>query len=279
MYTKIAGLALGLSFVLAFPGLKPTTWGQALETDQEEQLRPTTGQPAGPQSLDLQRIAGLIIEKTNHMRRRQERQPVEPNENLMETTHDFANYMARTDRYGHTADGQRPSQRAKAHRYEYCVIEENIAYVYRSTGFTEKQLAEKFVQGWVDSPEHRENMLDQAVTETGVAVAHSDQSGVYYAVQMFGRPRSASIQFSIANNTGETIQYRIADRKLTLPPRYTRTHRQCRLSDLTFPFSDEASAMDEEKKTFEPESGDQFVVVQEQGKLQVRQQESEAPQK
>ncbi|GEM_PF-2589738 len=28
-----------------------------------------------------------------------------------------------------------------------------------------------FVQGWIDSPPHRENMLADYVTETGVAVA------------------------------------------------------------------------------------------------------------
>jgi hypothetical protein len=179
--------------------------------------------------------------------------------------------MARTDKYGHTADGNRPSQRAKQHGYEYCIVLENIAYAYRSTGFTEEGLAEKFTQGWIDSPGHRENMLDRDVTETGVAVAHSDQSGNYYAVQMFGRPKSQNFEFTVANESGEVIRYELAGQVFPLPPRYTRTHQQCRPSPMTFRLAGE----DDERsnKTVQPDRGDRFIVHGENGQLQVQEKE------
>jgi uncharacterized protein YkwD len=43
------------------------------------------------------------------------------------------------------------------------------------------------VEGWKRSPGHRRNLLAREATQTGVAVARSDQ-GYYYAVQLFGRP-------------------------------------------------------------------------------------------
>jgi hypothetical protein len=50
------------------------------------------------------------------------------NEQLEATAQDFADYMARTDRYGHSADGRQARERTKAHDYSFCLIAENIAY-------------------------------------------------------------------------------------------------------------------------------------------------------
>lgn len=41
--------------------------------------------------------------------------PVDPNPKLTQTAQYFANYMARTNKYGHTADGSRPGERARKH--------------------------------------------------------------------------------------------------------------------------------------------------------------------
>lgn len=101
---------------------------------------------------------------------------------------------------------------------------ENIAYQYSSTGLTTAELAEAFFEGWKQSAEHRKNMLDADATETGLAVAQSDQTSYYYAVQMFGRPSSQRIEFQIVNRSAAAISYEIGGRPFTLPPQYTRTH-------------------------------------------------------
>ena len=97
-----------------------------------------------------------------------------PDENLAKTARYFADYMARTDNYGHTADGRQPSARATEHGYDYCVVAENIAYQFSSTSFETGELVDGFVEGWKQSPGHRKNILDDTVIDTGVAVAYSD---------------------------------------------------------------------------------------------------------
>jgi hypothetical protein len=39
------------------------------------------------------------------------------------------------------------------------------------------------------------------------ARAAQSETGYYYAVQMFGRPRSKSITFRVANKSGTTVEY------------------------------------------------------------------------
>src|SRR5438128_603281 len=71
-------------------------------------------------------------------------------------------------------------------------------------------------------------------TDTGVAIAHSEKSEKYYAVQMFGRPKSLAVEFRIANRTDVTLEYTIAEDKYTLDPRTIQTHTRCRAGEVTF---------------------------------------------
>src|SRR5262245_18669964 len=80
-------------------------------------------------SPDLMRSAKLIVAKTSQLREEQGLTPVEVNDQLVNTARYFANYLARTDKFSHAADGQTPAERASAHGYEYCLVAENIAYV------------------------------------------------------------------------------------------------------------------------------------------------------
>ena len=155
------------------------------------------------------------------------------------------------------ADGSRPADRAKKHGYDYCIVLENIAYHYSSAGFSAEELGNKATRGWKQSPGHRKNMLDPDVTDTGVALARSDQTGYYYAVQMFGRPKEKAIEFSIANEAGTEVEYEIAGREYTLPPRLTRTHTRCRPSKVTFHWPKSEG----DATVVRPRNGDHFNVV------------------
>lgn len=207
---------------------------------------------------DLAAATTLIISRTNAFRQAQEREPVTVDPILTETAQDFASYMARTNRYGHTADGNQPAERAKQHGYDYCIVAENIAYQYNSAGFTTAELGSGFFTGWRQSPGHRRNMLEPAVTETGVAIVQSEESGYYYAVQLFGRPRSLMDEFAITNATETTVRYHIGDETFSLPPRYQRTHQRCEPTTVTFQWPDEQA-----NSTIRPTDGDQYTVVQE----------------
>jgi len=67
-----------------------------------------------------------------------------------------------------------------------------------------------------------------------VAVARSKETGYYYAVQMFGRPKSMSVEFQIANRSDARLEYTIGSDKFTLDPRYVQTHTRCRPGEVTF---------------------------------------------
>ena len=138
---------------------------------------------------NLAEVSRLLIAKTNEFRAVEGAGRTEPDAKLAEAAQRFASYMARTDRYGHDADGRQPVDRAQEQGYDYCLVAENIAFAMDSRGFTTQGLAEHVLRGWKDSPGHRRNMLDARATDIGIALAHSTASDRYYAVQMFGRPR------------------------------------------------------------------------------------------
>ncbi len=137
-------------------------------------------------------VGTIIVAATNDLRNQQHRPALAVDPRLTEAAREFAAFMARTDKYGHDADGTTPFARARKHGFEYCLLAENIAYQYSSAGFETAELARKFFEGWRTSAPHRKNMLEQGATHTGVAIARGGKSGRFYAVQMFGRPRGKS---------------------------------------------------------------------------------------
>ena len=147
--------------------------------------------PAAHAKVDADRVERLVVEQTNDFRKANGLEAARPDAALRRTAEAFAAYMARTDRYGHEADGRTPGERARREGYDWCRVSENISYQWSSHDFETGELARRLVEGWKASPGHRRNMLDGKVTETAVAVARSGKSGKYYAVQMFGRPRAS----------------------------------------------------------------------------------------
>ncbi|QBQ55518.1 CAP domain-containing protein [Nitrosococcus wardiae] len=255
-----------LVFVFAWCLLPGFTYGQVIEEDELESIETFGGKlTQGEKSPPLTKVVKEIISRTNHFRREKGRPKLKVNPKLMETAQYFAEFMARTDQYGHYADGNRPAERAKEQGYNYCIVSENIASRFNTAGFITEELVQGFFQGWKSSPGHRKNILDPGITEIGVAVAKSEQSGYYYAVQMFGRPKSLSIEFQVTNNSVTTIQYEFGNRTFPLPPRYTRSHQLCRSEELVFHWPDK-----QESTTVQPNKGDHYTIWQEDEKFRIR---------
>src|SRR5262249_11269618 len=133
-------------------------------------------------------------------------------------------------------------------------------YQYNSRGFTTDELARGFFEAWKNSPGHRKNMLDPDVTETGVAIAHSDKSGYYYAVQMFGRPKSLAIEFRLSDQSDSPIEYRIGSQSFTLEPHYIRTHTRCRPEEVTVQLPGKEDSKGQ-TRTLRPRTGDLFIIT------------------
>lgn len=213
---------------------------------------------------DTPQVERRVIESTNDFRRDERLQPVARSDRLEAAARSFAQYMAQTGKYGHDADGSSPSARARRHGYDYCLVSENISYQYSSGGFTTADLARQFYEGWKNSPGHRKNMLDADATDTAVAVARSERNGYYYAVQMFGKPRSQAIHFQVRNASDAPVRYRVGDDSFTVAPSGVRTHMQCREEALVL----EGARGEGAKAT--ARNGERFVVVGDRGRVALR---------
>jgi uncharacterized protein YkwD len=145
--------------------------------------------PCAALALDLGRAAEAIVVETNRFRLEERVAEVLPQKALAAAAREYAQFLAATDGFGHTADGSQPTERVRRQGYDYCMTAENIAYQFRSQGFkSPEELAQRFVEGWKGSPGHRANLGDREATEIGVAVAQSQRTKRYYAVQVFARP-------------------------------------------------------------------------------------------
>lgn len=200
-----------------------------------------------------------IVASTNAFRRQENLSATERNPQLAKAARYFSDFMARTDLYGHSADGSEPAERAKKFGYDYCIVAENIAYVFNSRGFGAAELAHRLFEGWQNSPEHRRNMLEPDVTDTAVAIAQSAKTGRFYAVQLFGRPKSASIQFQVENRAGVEVEYVLDGQTFALPPRVTRTHQGCTPFDLAF-----------RGASVQPAHGQRLIVVNDRDGVQLK---------
>jgi hypothetical protein len=97
-----------------------------------------------------------------------------------------------------------------------------------------------------------------------VAIVQSEETGVYFAVQEFGRPKSTAIECQLANRAAEMIRYKLSGQEYALPPRFVRSHSICWPEDLTLLDGDEAVA------TLRPSDGDRFTIAAEGGRLRLR---------
>jgi uncharacterized protein YkwD len=220
--------------------------------------------PGAAQAPDLAQAERELVERSNAFRQSQGRAATAPNPALAAAAAEFAAFMARTDRYGHEADGRTPAQRAQAKGYAHCMVAENIAMQYRSDGFASSELAQGFAQGWIESPGHRRNLLDAAAADIGIAIARSAASGRYYAVQMFGRPASLRVRFEIGNRSSVNLAYRLGDKRYALAPGVTRRHEECTAPALSL------SLPGRDPSTLQPRDGARYRIEGTGDRLRVR---------
>ena len=208
------------------------SYGQAAASESPKpaassasELSPVEKQPA---------IARQIAEHTNRFRAGEELPELRASDELGRAARYFAEFMASRGKYGHSADDQQPWERAAEYGYEACIVAENIGLQMSTERLADDALATGFVDRWKDSKEHRANLLDPDLMEIGVAVAKSQASGRFYAVQLFGRPKSASIRVEIENRAGLLVKYKVGEETLELEDRVVRTHELCRSAEFTF---------------------------------------------
>jgi uncharacterized protein YkwD len=109
--------------------------------------------------------------------------PVTLSTTLASVAFGHASDMAEHDYFEHQdLTGRSPAQRVRDSGYEEKLVGENIAYGPKSI--------DEVVQGWLDSPDHCENIMDARFAEMGIAYAPGQLSrrGLYW-VQLLAAPR------------------------------------------------------------------------------------------
>src|SRR5262245_18563089 len=101
--------------------------GQSRQELTSESIRRVSEAERSGAVSDLAEASRLIVKQTNAVRAEQELPPLVENDSLRKAAEYFADFMADTDKYGHTADDKQPRDRAKEHGYEPCKVAENIA--------------------------------------------------------------------------------------------------------------------------------------------------------
>jgi len=209
---------------------------------------------------DMPKVESAIVEMTNAFRKENRLGQVKPNAELTKAARTYADFLATSMRFSHTADGRRPADRIKATGYAACQVAENLASNLDSRGFATTRLAREVIDGWKESPGHRKNMLLPHVTEMGVAVAKANGEQKYLTVQLLGRPQSLSHKFKINNNAAETVLYAVGDSIHEVRPRTVVTHTFCLPGEITFQRAGNALSDKTLNARYRTRDGDVYVL-------------------
>ena len=149
----------------------------------------------GP-DLDLAETERLVVEITNGERVKGGLAPLRHDAAISEISRGHSADMARLDIFSHELMGRDPTGRALAAGYNCRAyrgdgsytygLSENI-YEYPKGGRNAEGVAKALVQGWMDSPGHRRNIMDRDARRIGVGVV--ERSGTVFATQNFSECR------------------------------------------------------------------------------------------
>jgi uncharacterized protein YkwD len=181
---KVWGLWAFIALVLL--GCEPTSdFFPSLPRQDTPTSTPSSPQ-ASVQSPATAKMEAAIRQRINQIRQKQGLNSLENNEKLAQVARNYSQQMARDKFFSHTgSDGSTLTSRVRAGGITYWAVGENL---FKSTNVPEPvPLA---VQGWMDSPGHRENILRPMFTETGVGVWR--EGNTYYITQLFMRSRMFS---------------------------------------------------------------------------------------
>ena len=91
------------------------------------------------------------------------------------------------------------------------------------------------VEGWINSPGHRQNLLSQHARDVGVAIAKGpDKDPKFIAVQVFARPKSLAVEFQISNASGAPVSYTFGGETHELKPGLGVVHTACTPGEIVF---------------------------------------------
>lgn len=180
-------------------------------------------------------VEAQIIALTNVYRERQQLGTLTANADLTRAARSYAAYLAKHNQFSHTADGRAAGDRITSAGYAWCQVGENLALHIDSRGFESRALAQKSVEGWINSPPHRANLVAEHMTHIGVGVARArDKDPKFISVQLFARPQSLQYEFQVSNTTRQSIGYSFGGETHEVKPSFAMTHTSCSPGEISF---------------------------------------------
>ncbi len=172
---KLSDLSAGTYFVRVRAQGGNTNYSLTMES-------PAVTQPSDPEDT----ITSEVLRLTNVFRQQNGLQPLTLNSKLATAAQTHSQNMGNLDFFSHTgADGSSSSQRISAAGYTWSAAGENIAAGYTTP--------EAVVNGWINSPGHRANLLNANYRDIGIGYFYlaNDTGNVNwqrYWTQNFAKP-------------------------------------------------------------------------------------------
>lgn len=160
------------------PGTAPT----AAPATATVQPSPPGESPGATVPSDVRQLERDIHEQVNQQRRDNGLEPLEYREDVAHVARDYSELMLEQDFFSHTGpEGDTVADRVREAGIGFTAVGENLSQLVNAPNPVEMA-----VQGWMESEGHRENILREHFTHTGVGVAMDD--GTLYATQIFLTP-------------------------------------------------------------------------------------------
>ncbi|MCA9354223.1 MAG: hypothetical protein KC877_01755 [Candidatus Kaiserbacteria bacterium] len=131
-------------------------------------------------------LPAVVVDLTNEERAELSAAPLQRNALLDEAARLKAEHMAKNEYFAHySPSGVSPWHWFNEVGYVYAHAGENLAIHFTDS--------DEVVEAWMDSPTHRQNIIDPKYTEIGVGTAKGTYEGynTVYVVQLFGAPAVA----------------------------------------------------------------------------------------
>jgi uncharacterized protein YkwD len=167
--TEIA--AQVLNAILAARRAEPPAPPHPSRAPREEERRESTSQRQSPTSVEAGAVSVRgVVDAMNAERRQVGLAPLRLDSRLNAAAADRARDMFEKGYFDHVApDGTQPFVWVRYRGYRYATVGENLAEGYRS--------GRGVVNGWMNSPGHRANLLGRSFEDVGVAIVRGSPTG------------------------------------------------------------------------------------------------------
>ncbi|KKS65159.1 MAG: SCP family extracellular protein, partial [Parcubacteria group bacterium GW2011_GWB1_42_6] len=145
--------------------------------------------------------AAEIVSLTNAQRQNNNLSQLQTSNLLQKAAQMKASDMAAKGYFAHNSpDGKTPWDWMASAGYNFKTAGENIALNYQTSQAT--------VEGWMNSPGHRANILNGAFAQIGIGIASGKHNGKdsTFIVQMLAAPMSANREDAIIQNPPATLK-------------------------------------------------------------------------